>query len=171
MSSLTRALREPFGADKIKQRVGPGRKPLDYVPHGDYVARLLDVLTDGYEWTVREMRLVESSVEKPSFWLCHGNITFRLGDDGQYCSFDGIGTHPALDEESPKAAESDAFKRACMKAGVGLHLYTDDDETPQTAGAAPSPAVGVVHTGEGPCPVCHAPAGKPHSTRCTHRRG
>ena len=37
-----------------------------------------------------------------------------------------MGTHPADGVEAAKAAETEAFKRAALKFGVGLHLYEDD---------------------------------------------
>ena len=54
-------------------------------------------------------------------WLVHGTLTVdTLG------SRSGVGTHPADGVEAAKAAETDAFKRAALKFGVGLHLYEDD---------------------------------------------
>ena len=38
----------------------------------------------------------------------------RLGDE----TYGAVG-----EDDAPAAAESNAFKRACAKAGIGLHLY------------------------------------------------
>lgn len=89
-------------------------------------------------------------------WVCHGRLTV----DGK--DYDGIGTHPALDEESPKAAESDSFKRAAVKVGVALHLYTDPHDNGNNVSARPS--AGGKWAGPGRCPQCDAAAGFPHKS-------
>ena len=45
------------------------------------------------------------------------SVRIWFGNDEWY---DGVG-----EDDSPTSAESNAYKRACAHAGIGLHLYDD----------------------------------------------
>lgn len=116
-------LMRPFEGTQIKQRMGPGRKSLDYVSGPDILRRLLDSTENRFSWKVERADLVSQETENgPVYvWVVQG--TLSLPEMGVRS---GIGTHPADSPEAPKAAETDAFKRAAVKFGVGLHLYEEE---------------------------------------------
>lgn len=116
-------LMRPFEGAQIRQRPGPGRKPLDYVSGTDVIRRLLDSTENRFSWKVEKLELmVQETQNGPVYiWVVQG--TLSLPEMGVRS---GIGTHPADSLEAPKAAETDAFKRAAVKFGVGLHLYEDE---------------------------------------------
>jgi hypothetical protein len=186
-------LTQPFPAESIRQRQGAGRNVFDYVQAGDVIARVIQATDNEFGWTVDSVELIHQN--EAALWVVRGTLTIAgLG------SRDGIGTDLALNGDSIKSAETDAFKRAAVKFGVALHLYTDDaaptareqdagtrkgngsrspqsedrrSEAPARMVAGPSaqrpaylPRVAFQPMGDGPCPRCHAPAGKPHATRC-----
>ena len=117
-------LMRPFDGAQVKQRMGPGRKSLDYVSGPDVIRRLLDATGNQFSWSVEKAQVVtmETSNGAVGLWIVQGTLT--VGDLG---SRSGIGTHPAESAESAKAAETDALKRAAIKFGVGLHLYEEDN--------------------------------------------
>jgi len=194
-------LTQPFDPVTIRQRPGSGRNVFDYVPGGDVIARVIQATDNTFGWTVDHVELIQQS--SAAYWLVRGTLTIpELG------SRQGLGTHPADSVDSVKAAETDAFKRAAVKFGVALHLYTDDPAVngkdavapvqprpepvtrkPVQRSAAPQPMryerdeysqlppepvrhpVAVRNAGNGSCPECHAPAGRPHATRCRFRDG
>ena len=96
---------EPFPASVIKQL--PPRND-DYVPWTHYAQRVL-LHNGGYSW---EPLSVMHADQK---WVVIGHLT--IADE----RYGGVGE----DDSSPTSAESNAFKRACAKAGIGLHLYQD----------------------------------------------
>jgi len=193
-------LARPFDPETIRQRPGSGRNVFDYVPGGDVIARVIQATDNTFGWTVDHIELIQQN--SAAYWVVRGTLTIpELG------SRQGLGTHPAESVEAPKAAETDAFKRAAVKFGVALHLYTDDpgvngkeavapvqtrpepttrkpvrqpvadqpvaprpmryerDEYSQDPQPARRP-VAVRNGTNGSCPECHAPAGRPHATRC-----
>lgn len=133
-------LMRPFDGSQVRQRMGPGRKSLDYISGPDVIRRLLDATGNHFTWNVERVQLVIQDTANggsASLWIVHGTLTVdTLG------SRSGVGTHPADGVEAAKAAETDALKRAALKFGVGLHLYEDDASHaasgPQ-AHASPSP--------------------------------
>ena len=48
------------------------------------------------------------------------SVRLQFADDEWY---DAVG-----EGDTPTAAESNAYKRACAHAGIGLHLYCDDED-------------------------------------------
>lgn len=117
-------LMRPFDGSQVRQRMGPGKRPLDYISGPDVIRRLLDATGNHFSWNVERVQLVthETASNGPvGMWIVQG--TLSVGDLG-YRS--GVGTHPADSVEAAKAAETDALKRAAIKFGVGLHLYEDD---------------------------------------------
>lgn len=112
-------LARPFDPETIRQRPGSGRTMFDYVPGGDVIARVIQATDNAFGWTVDHVELMQQN--EAAYWVVRGTLTIpELG------SRDGLGTHPAESVDAPKAAETDAFKRAAVKFGVALHLYTDD---------------------------------------------
>lgn len=101
-----RALAKPFPARLIRERPVGGNRSESYVPHSTVVEKLLAVVGP-FDWAVRQLD------EKHII----GTITCII--DGRTVSVDGIG-----EGEDPKAAESDALKRAAMRFGLGLHLWS-----------------------------------------------
>ena len=94
---------EPF-PDSVIKRLPPRNE--SYVPWYQYAQRLLlhhgahryeisHVVYGGDKWTVAVRLYLD-----PDEW------------------YDGVGT-----DQSADAAESQAYKRACAHAGIGLHLY------------------------------------------------
>ena len=165
----TQEFLKPFPGEDIKQRPGQGNRTFNYVPIGDVIRRVIDATGGEYQWEVVKVD-IQSDVSGKIFWLVHG----RLIVEGRH--YDGIGTNQALDLESAKGAESDAFKRAAVKLGVALHLYTDPHEAPsgtQQPYNPPQKATNgnTVWQGPGQCQYCHAPEGKPHSAKCDTRGG
>lgn len=166
-------LTEPFDRGQIKQREGARGKMLDYVGSGDIIKHVIDCTENNYDWVVARLELLSDA--KGAFWFCLGTLTIPgLGTRS------GAGTSRVENEDSPKSAETDAYKRAAVKFGVALDLYLKpsspqnaqrpqqdrDDYRPQgqfRPGQAPATAVN--GSGES-CPDCHAPAGKPHGTNC-----
>lgn len=131
-------LMRPFDGSQIRQRMGPGRKALDYVSGPDVIRRLLDATGNHFTWNVDRVQLLIQDTPNGgsvSLWVVQG--TLIVGDLG---SRSGVGTHPADSVEAAKAAETDALKRAAIKFGVGLHLYEDDaSNTASTSQASPPP--------------------------------
>ena len=102
---------KPFKADLIEQIPGSGNRPaIDYVAWHHYTQKLL-ATHGGHNWFVEWQPKFEGGL-----WVVVGRLLLD-GPGGE--SYDGVGT----DEKSPLAAESNAYKRACAHAGIGLHLY------------------------------------------------
>lgn len=142
------ALMRPFEGSQVRQRTGPGRKPLDYVSGPDVMRRLLDATGNHFSWSVEKVQLVpvETQNGQSFLWLVLGTLTV-----GEFGSRSGVGTHPADGVEAAKAAETDALKRAAVKFGVGLHLH--EDEAGQ--GVIKGKAVGV-RDQVSPTPAAHS---------------
>ena len=85
-------LMRPFDGSQVKQRMGPGRKALDYVSGPDVIRRLLDATGNHFSWSVEKAQMVtlETSNGTAVLWLVQGTLT--VGDLG---SRSGIGTHSA----------------------------------------------------------------------------
>ena len=127
----------PFDGSQVRQRMGPGRKALDYISGPDVIRRLLDATGNHFTWNVERVQLINQETPNggsASLWIVQGTLTVdTLG------SRSGVGTHPADSVEAAKAAETDALKRAAVKFGVGLHLYEDDGGNGSSGQASPPP--------------------------------
>ncbi len=97
----------PFADQVIKQLPPRGD---NYVTWNQYAQRLL-LDHGGHRYSVTNM------VMSPKGGIAV-SVRLQLGDDEWY---DAVG-----EGETPTAAESNAYKRACAHAGIGLHLYCDD---------------------------------------------
>ena len=93
---------KPF-ADSVIEQLPP--RGDNYVSWTHYAQRLL-YAHGGYEWTPTGVTHADG------LWVVTGLL--RLGDE----TYGAVG-----EDDAPAAAESNAFKRACAKAGIGLHLY------------------------------------------------
>lgn len=93
---------EPF-PDSVIQQLPP--RGDSYVSWNQYAQRLL-LHHGGYEWRVTSLTFADST------WAAVGELT--LGDE----VYGAVG-----EDNTPTSAESNAFKRACAHAGIGLHLY------------------------------------------------
>ena len=109
-----RALCTPLPAGLIGTLPGgQGRPDASYLPHYHVSQLLLHHLGRPYGWAV--VGVHESGDEREPVGVVG---TLRLVIDGEPVSVDGMGS--GVDA---KKAESDAFKRAAMKVGVGLQLW------------------------------------------------
>ncbi len=104
----------------------------DYVAWFHYAQRLL-ATTDDYSWEVVALTYAEDGGPDGPLWVCRGRLTVVNG-----MPKDGVGVG-----DTPKNAESDAFKRAASKWGYGLHLWAGKDywleaQLEKTGGAHPS---------------------------------
>jgi hypothetical protein len=117
----------PFPPAAIRKRQGGGGRSFDYISGGDVIRRIIDATFNNYVWMVTRLEFVSDG--KAGFWLCEGKL--ELPGIG---TRSGVGTQQALDLDSPKGAETDAFKRAARLFGVALQLYEDD-----APAAAPAP--------------------------------
>lgn len=95
---------EPFPDSIIKQLPPRGD---NYVSWPHYAQRLL-LKHGGYQWKPTSMTF------QNGVWAVMGELTL----EGEV--YGSVG-----EDDAPAAAESNAFKRACAKAGIGLHLYGD----------------------------------------------
>ena len=104
---------EPFPDSLVKQLPATAKRPaLDYVSWYQYAARLLINYPD-YEYAVTDVTFGNG------LWAV--SVSLQLEPDGPTKAATG-------DDTTPSAAESTAFKRACAKFGIGLHLYFKSDE-------------------------------------------
>jgi hypothetical protein len=104
-----RLLAEPF-PDKLIEQVPPRGE--DYVPWIHWAQRALTQLGP-YNWQVVQ---VIPPRDGKGEWAVVGRIIATV--DGETIHVDGIGQG-----QDAKAAESDAFKRAWSKTGMGQHLW------------------------------------------------
>jgi len=92
----------------------------DYINHAVIAQRLLQVVgAYGWDWEV--------VYEENKVVCVHGRLTADV--DGKSVTVSGAGTETFTGDttgEKIKKMESDAFKRAAAKLGVGLHLWAQD---------------------------------------------
>jgi len=97
---------EPFPDSVVETLKATAKRPaLSYVSWPHYNQRLLLHYPD-YGWEV------SSLVAADGVWAVVGALTI---DGVRYA---GVG-----EDSTPTSAESNAYKRACAHAGIGLHLY------------------------------------------------
>lgn len=95
---------EPFPAGVIKTLPPRGDR---YVPWYQYAQRLL-AHHGGYSWRITDTTFADGVWAVTGELLLGAEIYGSVGEDN-----------------TPTSAESNAFKRACAHAGIGLHLYDD----------------------------------------------
>lgn len=133
MVNNTDKLLSPFPAELVRK--APAGKFGDYVPHANYVERLRDSGVT-YSWECEpvygmykgEKRIVGAkgtiTIEGMGSYVGFGDVdTFKLGND----KFN--------DGSNLKDAESDAFKRACMRFGLGVELWSGSTQSEEEATA------------------------------------
>lgn len=119
MNNFLTELLVPFPKDYIKQKPGKGG---DYVIHGVVRQRLLDVV-GFYDWCIdREI------YNGDKLTGCIGTLTIYVGEEAISVQGAGDVEHDqGTNGANLKHAESDAFKRAAMNLGLGLHLWCGDE--------------------------------------------
>ena len=108
-----RALSKRLPDHLISQREVAKGFSADYVAHGVITEKLLATLGP-FSWAIE---ILEFPGE-----LCYVTGTITTTIDGVPVSVSGVG-----DGDNPKDAESDAIKRAAMRLGCGLHLWSRGD--------------------------------------------
>lgn len=97
----------PFPDGMIKQTPAGAKRPaLDYVAWTDYAQRLL-ATHGGHRYEITQM------VYGGDQWSVAVRVYLDMDE-----WYDGAGTDVSADK-----AESQAYKRACAHAGIGLHLW------------------------------------------------
>ena len=116
-------LLKPFPKEYVKN--APKGKFGKYVSHSRYVERLRDSGIP-YSWTCEPIYGTHNGEKR----IVGAKGTIKLGTD----NYDGIGDVDTFkldnkninDGSLLKDAESDAFKRACMRFGLGVELWSGD---------------------------------------------
>ncbi len=108
--SLIKKLPTGYNADYVEWHEYNQRLLLQHPDH-DY--RVTSVTyAPGYEYPDPDGAQLGDMIWAPPVWAVA--VAFTI--DG--CDYHGVG-----EDDSPTAAESNAYKRACAHAGIGLHLY------------------------------------------------
>ena len=127
-------LLSPFPQELVRK--APAGKFGDYVPHANYVERLRDSGVK-YSWTVEAVYGDNGNGNKRIVGAI-GMITIK--GMGSYMGVGDVDTfklnNPKFNDGSNfKDAESDAFKRACMRFGLGVELWSGSKQTEEEARA------------------------------------
>jgi hypothetical protein len=115
------ALAVPFPANRLKFRVGARTKNKDrgialpYVDARDYYARLNEVL--GLDWEDEETISYDGNRVTVKY-----RLTLHISDESRTRTGDGE-CSDLRDENAVTTASAQAFKRACVKFGLGAGLY------------------------------------------------
>lgn len=120
-------LAKPFSDAFIHQK--PGQGGGSYVEHNHYVERIL-LHVGPYKWELVELIRGEFDHKDATKQGVTGAVwRLTLNVDGVEAVYEEVGDveHPGnwkTDGQRAKDAASDAFKRCCMRAGLGLHLWS-----------------------------------------------
>lgn len=126
------ALKKEFPQSTIKQ-VNKGGTSLDYVPIAEVINRLNVVLgvdawgeQDTQVW--RDGEYGDWVLARTTVWVrdSKGQVSTKTGYGGQKIKMKKDGSGPVDLGDEYKGAHSDAFKKACTKLGVALHLARDE---------------------------------------------
>lgn len=139
--AISDRLREPFPESVIEHKQGKS-----YIGHEHIRERVIDATDNAFDWHVASIDYridgairARSSGDVPPVMIVTGTLTIHgLG------SRTGMGVQvieAGAGEDTYKAAESDAFKRAAMAFGCGLQLYMNTPPAPRssTRQHAPNP--------------------------------
>lgn len=151
-AELFQALVDPFAKEEVKVREGRGGTKLQYISARTAMNRL-DRVLGPLNWR---------DSYRP--WGDHALICrLELRVDGEWIAKEAIGGRADMTtaDDDDKSAESDAFKRACVKWGIGRYLYRDG--VPEFAAESSAPTQNVLGEMCGSPPI-HAP-GTPHNGR------
>ena len=130
-------LLKPFPRELVKP--APAGKFGDYVPHAHYVERLRD---SGIQYTWQCEPIYSTHQGEKRIVGAKGTITIE--GMGSYDGFGDIDTFKLNNDKfndgtNLKDAESDAFKRACMRFGLGVELWSGSVESEEEATAVTQP--------------------------------
>ena len=130
-------LLSPFPQELVRK--APAGKFGDYVPHAHYVERLRD---SGVKYTWQCEAVYGTYNGEKRIVGAKGTITIE--GMGSYDGFGDIDTFKLgnakfNDGTNLKDAESDAFKRACMRFGLGVELWSGSVQSEEEATAATEP--------------------------------
>ena len=126
-------LLKPFPKELVKP--APAGKFGDYVPHANYVERLRDSGVT-YSWHCEPVYGRVDGVKR----IVGAKGTITIEGMGTYEGFGDVDTFKINnakfnDGTNLKDAESDAFKRACMRFGLGVELWSGSTQTEEEASA------------------------------------
>ena len=134
MVENTNGLLSPFPANLVRK--APAGKFGDYVPHAHYVERLRDSGVK-YSWFCEPVYSTHNGEKR--IVGAKGIITIHDGEHmGTYEGFGDIDTFKMNNDKfndgtNLKDAESDAFKRACMRFGLGVELWSGSKQSEEEA--------------------------------------
>ena len=126
-------LLKPFPKELVKP--APAGKFGDYVPHANYVERLRDSGVV-YSWHCEPVYGRVDGVKR----IVGAKGTITIEGMGTYEGFGDVDTFKLNNDKfndgtNLKDAESDAFKRACMRFGLGVELWSGSTQTEEEASA------------------------------------
>ena len=126
-------LLSPFPQELVRK--APAGKFGDYVPHAHYVERLRDSGVK-YTWVCEPVYGTYNGEKR----IVGAKGTITIDGMGSYDGFGDVDTFklssPKFNDGSNlKDAESDAFKRACMRFGLGVELWSGSKQTEEEATA------------------------------------
>tara|TARA_R100001463_G_scaffold75845_1_gene129819 strand:- start:144 stop:686 length:543 start_codon:yes stop_codon:yes gene_type:complete len=129
----TKKLLSPFPPHLVKK--APAGKFGDYVPHANYVERLRDSGIN-YRWECEPVYSTHNGEKR----IVGAKGTITLDGMGSYTGFGDVDTFKLNNDKfndgsNLKDAESDAFKRACMRFGLGVELWSGSTQTEEEAAA------------------------------------
>ena len=126
-------LLSPFPQEIVRK--APAGKFGDYVPHAHYVERLRDSGVK-YTWQCEPVYGTYNGEKR----IVGAKGTITIDGMGSYDGFGDVDTFKLgnakfNDGTNLKDAESDAFKRACMRFGLGVELWSGSTQSEEEATA------------------------------------
>jgi len=126
-------LLSPFPQEIVRK--APAGKFGDYVPHAHYVERLRDSGVT-YTWECEPVYGTYNGEKR----IVGAKGTITIEGMGSYDGFGDVDTFKLgnakfNDGTNLKDAESDAFKRACMRFGLGVELWSGSKQSEEEATA------------------------------------
>ena len=124
-------LLSPFPQELVRK--APAGKFGDYVPHAHYVERLRDSGIQ-YKWECEPVYSTHNGEKR----IVGAKGIITLDGMGSYVGFGDVDTFKLNNDKfndgsNLKDAESDAFKRACMRFGLGVELWSGSKQTEEEA--------------------------------------
>ena len=124
-------LLSPFPTELVRK--APSGKFGDYVPHANYVERLRDSGVK-YSWSCEPIYGMHGGEKR----IVGAKGTITIEGMGSYDGFGDVDTFKLTnskfnDGTNLKDAESDAFKRACMRFGLGVELWSGSTQSEEEA--------------------------------------
>lgn len=167
-------LRVAFPQEDVKQRTD-NSGTFDYIEQADVMNRLFDATGGVFDIridsapslvTYPKVKTGESQV----CWMA--TVTLVIPGLG---SRSNVGTSKVLNEDSPKAAVTDAIKKAATLFGVALHLYEKEGREIDSRGRGQGQGPGGILAGTkndsgAQCSSCNCPNGAYHTKNCKARQ-